>query len=69
MRDALRFMSQSLDNPEGGMDGIVQVLACDVSKPTQSRTPTQSRPSLLDFQFYVLMYTALVLYAVLREPY
>ncbi|XP_041365225.1 integrin beta-1-B-like [Gigantopelta aegis] len=29
MSDALQHMSQSLDNPEGGMDGMIQVLACD----------------------------------------
>lgn len=31
MREALSMMSQSLDDPEGGMDGMMQVLSCDVS--------------------------------------
>ncbi|XP_048243651.1 integrin beta-PS-like [Haliotis rufescens] len=29
MREALSMMSQSLDDPEGGMDGMMQVLSCD----------------------------------------
>ena len=32
MADALNVVSQSYDDSEGGMDGLVQALVCEVSQ-------------------------------------
>ena len=36
MEDALNAVSQSFDDSEGGMDGLMQALACEVSSSGSS---------------------------------
>lgn len=33
MKEALEDVSQSMDDAEGGLDGLIQALDCDVSLP------------------------------------